>query len=62
MIELDKDSYEDEPIEGLNLSNSSVAGKEFYRCKIKDAILRRRIYHVASSRIAAFSNAIYPTR
>jgi fluoroquinolone resistance protein len=35
MTELDRDSYDGETIEGLNLSNGSIPGKEFYRCRFK---------------------------
>ncbi len=35
MTELVDDCYEDILIEGLNLSNLPIPGKEFYRCKIK---------------------------
>ena len=35
MEELDRNSYDNEVIEGLNLSNGTIPGKEFYRCKIK---------------------------
>jgi uncharacterized protein YjbI with pentapeptide repeats len=35
MNEIYRDSYDNEIIEGLVLSNGIVSGKEFYRCKIK---------------------------